>query len=443
MTQYQTIELNKIILPEGRQREDYGDIDELAESIQELGLLQPLGVEEKSMRLVWGGRRYSAIRALEWERADCRIVPEGCSELELEAIELEENIRRKDLTSAEECRAYKRIDDLKKALLGDAEKDRVRSGWSKRKTARLLGESPSGVAEKIRLAEAMEILPELENCKTMDEMRKTFKSAVEDTIIKSVVTEGLDSQNSSFKFAAQHYNIGDFFDGIKDVAKSPASFAIVDPPYAIDLTQQKKVDVDLRNIGKYTEWKKSEYLEKISGVASELHRVLADNSWIIWWFGIEWYQPVLDVLTSTGFEVNPVPAIWYKLGATGQSKQPSVHLGNTYETFFVARKGNPALAKRGKPNTFVCKPVSSQKKIHTTEKPLTLMKEIFEIFTFPGTVFIVPFLGSGVDLRAGYSLGLTGFGWDLSQDNKDKFLFKVSKDIEEGAYKTNGGNHEP
>lgn len=431
---YQTIALTDIVLSESRQRKDYGDIEDLASSIQAMGLLQPLGIEEGTMQLVWGGRRLKALHALKEERVECKIVPKGCTPFELEALELEENIRRKDLSPAEECRAYKRIDDLKKALLGDAEKDRIRSGWSKRKTAALLGESPSGVAEKIRLAEAMDIMPELEECKTIDEMRKGFKSAIDDAMVQEIVSTGLESNDAKFKFAEHHYNVGDFFEAVKPIGAGIIHCSIVDTPYAIDLETNKKVDIATQNLDRYTEWSRDEFLSKSRQVAEEVYRLSSSNAWVIWWFGIQWYSQLWEILIETGFKVDPIPAVWFKTNSSGQSKQPSMYLGRVYETFFICSKGDPAIAQRGKPNVFMYKTVSSAKKVHTTEKPLGLMIDILKIFTFPGGKVLVPFLGSGVDLRACYSLNLTGFGWDLSEEQKKKFLYQVNKDIEENRY---------
>jgi DNA modification methylase len=92
------------------------------------------------------------------------------------------------------------------------------------------------------------------------------------------------------------------------------------------------------------------------------------------------------------------------------------------------------MAKRGRSNLFLYKPVSSQRKGHPTEKPIELMQELYDTLAFPGAICIIPFLGSGVDLRAAYSRHSTGFGWDLNEDYKDKFLYQVQEDIENALY---------
>lgn len=81
---------------ENRFRKDFGDIDSLAASISELGLLQPIGIDS-SYRLVFGERRLRACQALGMEKIPARTV-------HLDSIlkgELAENEFRKDFTHSE------------------------------------------------------------------------------------------------------------------------------------------------------------------------------------------------------------------------------------------------------------------------------------------------------------------------------------------------------
>lgn len=85
-----------LVKVENRFRKDFGDIESLAASISELGLLQPIGVDS-SYRLVFGERRLRACQALGWEKIPARTV-------HLDSIlkgELAENEFRKDFTHSE------------------------------------------------------------------------------------------------------------------------------------------------------------------------------------------------------------------------------------------------------------------------------------------------------------------------------------------------------
>lgn len=85
-----------------RRREDYGDITGLAKSIDRYGLLHPIVVDADD-NLVAGGRRLEAVKKLGWPSIPIRRLGE-LSETELREIELEENLRRKDLTEIERSR---------------------------------------------------------------------------------------------------------------------------------------------------------------------------------------------------------------------------------------------------------------------------------------------------------------------------------------------------
>ena len=82
-----------------RRRKDLGDVTALAKSIQQYGLIQPI-VVDAAMNLVAGERRLLACQSLGWESIEVRQLGD-LSTQELRLLELEENIRRKDLTEYE------------------------------------------------------------------------------------------------------------------------------------------------------------------------------------------------------------------------------------------------------------------------------------------------------------------------------------------------------
>lgn len=85
-----------------RRRQDNGDIAGLADSIREHGLLHPLVVDADD-RLVAGGRRLEAVRELGWLCVPVTRLGD-LTETQLREVELEENLRRKDLTPVEVSR---------------------------------------------------------------------------------------------------------------------------------------------------------------------------------------------------------------------------------------------------------------------------------------------------------------------------------------------------
>lgn len=78
------------------------DVELLAKSIEQVGLIHPLSVNENN-ELIAGGRRYSAIKTLGWDEVEVTVVEK--SDLEQELISIDENLVRKALSKVqfEEC----------------------------------------------------------------------------------------------------------------------------------------------------------------------------------------------------------------------------------------------------------------------------------------------------------------------------------------------------
>ena len=55
-------------------------------------------------------------------------------------------------------------------------------------------------------------------------------------------------------------------------------------------------------------------------------------------------------------------------------------------------------------------------KIHPSQKPVALLKQLIEVFTDPGDVVIDPCAGSGTTLRAAYELGRNSYGFEINKE---------------------------
>ena len=152
---------------------------------------------------------------------------------------------------------------------------------------------------------------------------------------------------------------------------------------------------------------------------------MTQHSWLICWFAPQpWFEDIYELLVTTGFETTRMCGIWTK-GTPGQSMNPSTRLSNSYEMFFYAWKGQPALNKPGHGNEFHFSPVPAQQKTHPTERPVELMKELYDTFAFAGSRVLIPFLGSGNGIFAANELGMSAVGFELSKGYKDSFLVKA------------------
>ncbi|RCS82624.1 ParB N-terminal domain-containing protein [Brachybacterium alimentarium] len=101
-----------------RHRTDLGDIDALAASIREHGLLQPITVTIDGV-LVCGRRRLAAIRQLGWRTVSVWVRSGISDRLGLLLAEQDENVHRKPLTQLEAAALYR---ELKQLMAEDAER---------------------------------------------------------------------------------------------------------------------------------------------------------------------------------------------------------------------------------------------------------------------------------------------------------------------------------
>ena len=113
------------------------ELEELALSIQELGLLQPLTVRRRDGRweLVAGERRLRAARLAGLDTVPCLSVQTDSQSSSL--LALVENLQRRDLDFWEEALALRRLIDT--------------FHLSQEEAARRIGKSQSAVANKLRL----------------------------------------------------------------------------------------------------------------------------------------------------------------------------------------------------------------------------------------------------------------------------------------------------
>lgn len=68
-------------------------------------------------------------------------------------------------------------------------------------------------------------------------------------------------------------------------------------------------------------------------------------------------------------------------------------------------------------------------KIHPTQKPVSLLKQLIEIFTDEGDVVIDPVAGSGSTLRACAELNRSCYGFEIKKDFYNKAQNEMLKDI--------------
>ena len=133
------IDINKIQANVNQPRTVFNEakIDELAASIKENGLIQPIVVRKVNgiYQIIAGERRYRACRLLNMKQVPCII--EDYTDKQTQTLAIIENIQREDLSPLEEAKAYQTLMET--------------YSIPQQELARRLGKNQSTISNKIRI----------------------------------------------------------------------------------------------------------------------------------------------------------------------------------------------------------------------------------------------------------------------------------------------------
>lgn len=405
------IDLRQILIPADRQRQKVTEakLHELATSIQAHGLMSPIVVcpvdrvrfpdapAQYVYQLVAGYRRFLAHAKLKRMQIPAIMRDDVTDRLEQEEMELDENLLREQLPWQEEVAAKARIAEIRKAKYGDGI----------REVAEHINESRGETWEDIRLAKALQIVPELGDSKNKSQaqnklrllMRRqelTIKAQeLQQKKVEGREQEGID--NYSHKIF-----LGDCLQIVKGWADGCLHCVITDPPYGINLdegeTKKGSPHPTIYHDNTY------DIMDLTALAIKEAYRLLREHTHAYFFFDIKAYPKIFKMLQDAGFTVEPIPLVWVKPGP-GQVNHPDSRWGSGYEACFFCRKGNRALLKQGQSNVLHYDPVPAKQKIHPVEKPAALIRQLIETSTAPGEVIADFFGGSGVLAEAAIQTG--------------------------------------
>lgn len=428
----QTLEvpINQVDMGE-RARKVYQNVEALAKSIQSRGLLnRPNAYIQKSLdkpyKLMAGGRRYKAFQLLqEWGETTTiplDVWPEDITELEARYIELIENKERENLTWQEEVALTDQIHKLE-------------FGTTVKETAETLKTSPSTVSRDLKLAKAIQEVPELAKCDSKEEAMKVLNRA-EEKLLQRELAKRVEKKNAAKgvdrtkKNMMDAFIVGDTFEKIAKVPDKMINLISLDPDYNIDFTSERKTTQG-RFQADYNEWKQERhqqgdsYEEYMFEVLSECYRVLKDPGWLLCWHSTTQAEMIYQTMLKVGFDAKRHPLVWIKPGKSGRVSNPTHSFTVDYECCLYARKGDAHLVQQGPSSIFTYPSVRNN--IHPCEKPVPLLEDLFKLFCDPGASILAPFLGSGNDIIAAANCGMTAIGFELSETFKDAFVLRVDK----------------
>lgn len=438
-----------------RARKDDGDISELAESIQRIGQLHPIVVrldKEGAPVIIAGLRRLRACRKLGVKVKATIIKPED--ELATLAVQLEENIKRKDFDKLEVGEGLKRYKMLyeKKHGLGQSwnlkAAARDESGHVKgtprpaadfiTQTARSLSVSPSTIWDLLGIANLPEEdKKEIAKAKTTRERNvaasKALSKVRKDRKLKKLEDEGKKKQKARAKEAKeakekgepevklpdQLVSVGDYRKVIQrpdfvKLYKGKVDLVFTDPMY--DLERNPILHTERANIAdaSLSKWDKLD----ISWVL-DVAPLIAEKGTAMTFCPLE-----LAGLYKVAFQraklIYRGCIIWHKTNPPPAHR--SVYIPSC-EAIVWATKGDRytfqpwANAGTSEAHNHIDHPIcgGDERLAHPFQKPLALVKRLIARHTNKGDMVLDPFMGTGTTLVACAKLKVRALGIDTEE----------------------------
>lgn len=462
----------KIVIKSDRQRQEFDPqaLQDLVESIENTGLMHPIVLREEGddRVLVAGERRLKAMRQI-YElggtfRCDGEEVIEGLipysnlgdlSVLEAEEAELDENLKRKDLTWQEHAAAVARLHKLRgdqkiAAVLKDTEQKEA-AGIAINVTAasvamqhtyadtalELLGKSEGAYQDQIR----KEILvsrhldnPAVAKAKSADEAFKILKKQEESA--KNV--ELARTVGASFNADLHTLLNVDCLDFMQTAAALPddQKFDVIltDPPYGMGADQfgdagGKLTGIEHRYDDSPEAWRKlmfaSEY-DRENGIDKwcELsYKVCKPQAHAYVFCDIDRFHELKEGMQLAGWYVFRTPLINHKMNS-GRVPLPDQGPRRQYEIILYAIKGK-------KQTTHIYPDVIStsadENFSHGAQKPVALYQNLLQRSVRPGDRVLDTFAGSGTIFEAANGFKCAATGTELNPEYYGMCLARIAR----------------
>lgn len=185
--QIQEIELDKIIPNPYQPRHTFSEesISELAQTLQEQGLLQPIILrkhngDDAEYEIIAGERRYRAAKSLGWDKISA--IVEEMDDEKVASLAVIENLQREDLNPIDEAEAYVKLMET--------------NNLTQTELAKQIGKSQSYIANKIRLLKLSDKVQQLLIDGTLSQRHGrallTLPAQEQDRAAEIIVADGLN-----------------------------------------------------------------------------------------------------------------------------------------------------------------------------------------------------------------------------------------------------------
>jgi hypothetical protein len=341
--------------------------------------------------LVAGERRLAACTVLGHTHISCQYTDE-LEETKLHEIELEENIKRSNLTWQEECQAIYDYHNLRKA---------EEPAWTQDDTGRALGLPPQTVSDKITVAKELvtgneRVIAAPKYSTAHGVVKRTASRKDEEALnqLRAVANIALPLGEEEHESI-----INDSFMAWAPAYDGPRfNFVHCDFPYGIGADKFNQGAAPTHGGYEDTE---SVYWDLCKCLCSNLNRFTTESCHFMFWFSMHFYHDTLDYFASNSDIVfDPFPLVWLKSDNVGILPDPQRGPRRIYETALFGSRGDRKVVAPIS-NAYAAPTDRSQ---HMSIKPEPVLRNFFRMFVDESSLVLDPTCGSGSSLRAAESL---------------------------------------
>jgi DNA modification methylase len=473
-----TIPLSAVVVGE-RFRKDYGDIEELADSISETGLIQPIVLAKvgETYELVAGGRRLTALKRIEatlsnkadtyvpmqlHHGATCDRQRPGfifANELSLESrleAELIENTMRQDYAWQERVANVEAVHRLKSQRSAAAGND-----WGYRQTGALLNVPLAHVSYMLRLAKELRADPEgaIAQCDTFTDAYKLMLQREEDKVnaelakrimpsappppkqvVEPVMVDGVavPPDESVIEIApadevriplSQMLHRASCLDFMDAQPEGFADHCLTDTPYAIDMDMldQQNPHGGMNDIARIAETHDvKENMELLAQMMPRVFRALKPNGFFVTWCDIMQWQYLYDLAIKAGFKVQRWPITWVKMHQC-MNQQAQYNFTKNTEIAIVMRKPGATLMKPSSNCSVMAANSTAAKKLgHPFVKPFEVWEYLARHIALSGQTIYEPCAGVGSGVLSFLQLGYKVIATEIDEKHYNQLVVNVA-----------------
>jgi ParB/RepB/Spo0J family partition protein len=400
---------------------DHAYIQDLASSIQRLGLIHPIVITH-GMELVAGESRLLACKLLGWTSITTQY-QEDADEATLQEIELEENIKRRDISWQDQCRALLSYHNLR--VNTDIE-------WSKPKTAAALGYSYEDAFERIQVAEELvkgnsQVIA-AERYSIAKGVVKRANERARDSelvLVRDIIGTPLSPNSMQKALAAAVTSVptkepevilhDNFLTWAPRYSGPKFNLIHCDFPYGINFDTSDQAHSEAKGAYKDTE---DTYWDLLDCLSDNLDRICAPSAHMIFWFSMKHYEATHEYFRENfpDFTVDEFPLIWHKTDGRGIIPDAQRGPRRTYETALFCTRGDRKVIS-AVANSYAGPTAPRDESIHISEKPEPMLRHFLRMVCDANTVMLDPTCGSGSALRAAKSLSANHLlGLEMNED---------------------------